>query len=188
MAYQETVRNVVRGPWWVPLLEGIAALIVGFLLLIAPGMTTLVLIQILGIYWLVVGIISIVRIFIHDGSVAWGWLLFNGIVGILAGLVIIRHPVVSTVFIPTLIIYFLGFAGLFMGISNIVQGARGVGWWAVALGILDILIGLLLIFNPLVSAVALPFVIGVIGLVAGCMLIYYAFKQRSRGPSIESLA
>jgi len=62
-------------PWWVVLIEGIAAIIIGILLLANPRATTVVLIQFLGIYWFIIGIIDIVRIFI-DSSM-WGWKLFS---------------------------------------------------------------------------------------------------------------
>ena len=37
-------------PWWLVLLNGLAALIIGVLLLVSPGVTTAVLVQLLGIY------------------------------------------------------------------------------------------------------------------------------------------
>ena len=37
-------------PWWLVLIQGIAALIVGFFLLISPGMTTVVLVSFLVSY------------------------------------------------------------------------------------------------------------------------------------------
>ena len=42
----------VESPWWVVLLEGILAIIVGLFLLYSPAATTAFLIQVLGIFWL----------------------------------------------------------------------------------------------------------------------------------------
>ena len=70
-------------PWWIPLIEGIALLIVGVLLLTSPIETTLRLTRILGLFWFVGGIFEIVSIFI-DRS-AWGWKLICGIIGLWAG-------------------------------------------------------------------------------------------------------
>jgi uncharacterized membrane protein HdeD (DUF308 family) len=77
-------------PWWLVLLEGIAAIILGLLLLTAPQATLLVLVQLLGIYWLVKGIFQIISIFIDSSR--WGWKLFAGILGIVAGIIILGHP------------------------------------------------------------------------------------------------
>jgi uncharacterized membrane protein HdeD (DUF308 family) len=49
--------------WWVVLITGIAAIILGFMLLVAPARTTVLVVQLLGIYWLVSGIISLVSLF-----------------------------------------------------------------------------------------------------------------------------
>ena len=38
-------------PWWVVLLQGIAAVILGLFLLAKPGMTMVVVVQLIGIYW-----------------------------------------------------------------------------------------------------------------------------------------
>jgi len=43
-------------PWWLLLLEGLAALIIGIYLIISPARTTLFLVQVLGWYWLITGI------------------------------------------------------------------------------------------------------------------------------------
>jgi uncharacterized membrane protein HdeD (DUF308 family) len=37
-------------PWWLVLLQGIAAVIIGIFLLTAPGITLLFLVQVLGIF------------------------------------------------------------------------------------------------------------------------------------------
>jgi uncharacterized membrane protein HdeD (DUF308 family) len=97
-------------PWWVVLIEGIAAIILGFLLLINPGSTTVLIIQFLGIYWFIDGIMSIVRIFID--KTAWGWKLFSGIIGILAGMAIIQYPLWATILVPTTMVWLFGFFGI----------------------------------------------------------------------------
>lgn len=163
-------------PWWLVLLEGIAAVVIGFLLLTAPAMTTLVLVQVLGIYWFVTGIFSIVSIFI-DSSM-WGWKLAAGILGIIAGIVVINHPLWSAVLVPTVLIIFLGIEGLVIGAINIFQAFRGGGWGIGVLGALSILFGIVLIANPLLAAVSLPLVLGILGLVLGIAAIVMAFRLR----------
>ena len=94
-------------PWWLVLIQGIAALILGLLLVTSPGMTTVILIQLLGIYWLIDGIFSIVRIFTKSTNIHWGWLLFRGILGIIAGLLVIQNPLWSTIFVPVVMVIIL---------------------------------------------------------------------------------
>src|SRR5215203_800638 len=71
-----TLPAETQTPRWLPMLGGIAALILGALMLTAPGETSVVVIQCLGLYWLVAGIFSIVRIFLD--RTRWGWELLGG--------------------------------------------------------------------------------------------------------------
>src|SRR3954463_16628122 len=86
-------------PWWLILLEGIFAAIFGFLLLIAPGSTLVFLVQVLGFYLLIGGILRIVSIFL-DSSI-WGLKLVLGIIGIIGGIVVLNHPLWSALLVPT---------------------------------------------------------------------------------------
>ena len=163
-------------PWWVVLIEGIAAIIIGVLLLVNPRITTTVLIQFLGIYWFIVGIIDIVRIFM-DSSM-WGWKLFSGIIGILAGIAIIQYPLWSSLLVPTVLVWVFGFFGIIIGVIGLIQAFQGAGWGAGILGILSILFGLLLIFNAFVASLTLPFIFGILGVVGGLAALVMAFRMR----------
>lgn len=165
-----------RVPWWVILLQGISALILGILLLAQPGATTVVLIQFLGIWWLVGGIFDIVGMFID--RTAWGWKLISGIIGIIAGIAILNHPLWSTILVPTTLVWLLGIGGVVIGILNIIRAFQGGGWGTGILGVLSILFGIFLMVNPLAGALALPVVLGVFGIVGGIAAIYMAFKQK----------
>src|SRR6516165_6148254 len=71
--------------WWVFLLQGLAGILLGVMLITAPGATLVVLATFLGFYWLITGVLALVRVFV-DHSVPWLWSLLVGIVGILAGM------------------------------------------------------------------------------------------------------
>lgn len=163
-------------PWWVVLIQGIAAVIIGVLLLVNPRITTVVLIQFLGIYWFIVGIIDIVRIFI-DSSM-WGWKLFSGIIGILAGIAIIQYPLWASFLVPGVLVWVFGFFGIIIGIIGLIQAFQGAGWGAGILGILSILFGLLLIFNALYASLTLPFIFGILAIVGGLAALVMAFQMR----------
>lgn len=163
-------------PWWVMLIEGIAAILIGVALLFVPLKATAVLVQFLGIYWFIVGIIDIVRIFI-DSSM-WGWKLFSGIIGILAGIVILQHPLWATILVPGVIVWVFGFFGIVLGIIGLIQAFQGAGWGAGVLGALSILFGILLLTNALGASLALPFIIGILAIVGGLAAIVGAFQAR----------
>ena len=163
-------------PWWLILIQGIFSILIGLLLLVSPGVTLIVLIQFLGFYWLISGIFGIVSIFI-DSSL-WGWKLFAGILGILAGLLIIQNPLWSTLIVPGTLVIILGVEGMIIGIASVIQAFSGGGWGAGILGALSILFGLLLVINPLFGAATLVILMGILGLIGGIIAIVYAFRAR----------
>ena len=164
--------------WWVFLLQGIAGILLGVMLLTAPGATLLALMTFLGFYWLITGVLALVRVFV-DRSTSWTWSLLSGIVGILAGVFVMNHPMLAAVTVPTVLIVILGLEGLIMGVSEIIRGFSGGGAGAFILGVINVLLGLLLLGRPMVAALAVPFVFGVLLLVEGVGLVIWAFRVRA---------
>ena len=163
-------------PWWLVLINGIAALILGILLITSTGATVLILVQFLGIYWLVSGIFQIVGLFID--STAWGWKLFAGILGILAGIVIMNHPLLSPLVVGGTIVIIMGIQGIIFGILGLIAAFQGGGWGAGILGVLSVIFGIILLANPLLGAAALPWVLGIFGIVGGIVGIIAAFRMK----------
>jgi LPXTG-motif cell wall-anchored protein len=165
-------------PWWIVLVEGIFALIFGIFLITAPGSTSVFLVTVLGFYWLIRGIFSIIEIFIPNTGTHWGWLLFMGILGIIAGMVVLRHPVYATALVGTFLIVFLAVDGLIMGILGLVRAFTGAGWGPGILGVLTIIIAIFLLTNVWGAALSLPYVIGAFLIVGGIVAIFYSFRIR----------
>ena len=163
-------------PWWVALLEGIAALILGLLLVTDTAATTVVVVQLLGVYWLVDGIFRLITIFIdHRG---WGWKLIGGILGIFLGLVVLRHPLWSTIVVPESLAVIVGILGMVMGVFSLIQAFQGSGWGAGILGVLGFLFGLVILANPLTSAIGLIWAVAALAICGGALLIITAFRYR----------
>ena len=125
--------------WWLFLLQGIAGIILGLMLVTAPGATTVALVTFLGFYWLIMGILALVRVFI-DRSVPWIWSLLVGIVGILAGIFVVKHPLLAALTVPTAIVIILGVQGLIMGALEIIGGFTGGGIGSFILGVVYVLV------------------------------------------------
>jgi uncharacterized membrane protein HdeD (DUF308 family) len=172
-AVQQEERNI---PWWVVLLQGIAAVILGLFLLAKPGMTMVVVVQLIGIYWFVSGIFQIVAIFIDHTQ--WGWKLFSGILGIIAGMIIIQHPLWSPILLTSVLVIILGIEGIIIGIINLIQAFKGGGWGVGILGALSILFGIVLLANVMLATFSVPWVLGVLGIVGGIVAIIYSFRLR----------
>ncbi|HEY7131369.1 MAG TPA: HdeD family acid-resistance protein [Candidatus Limnocylindrales bacterium] len=165
-------------PWWLYIVQGIALLVLGVLALSAPGATLVVLVQLVGIYWLVSGIVTLVGL-VGDRT-AWGWKLFAGIVGVLAGIAIVAHPLWASVLVPTTLVLVIGIFGIVNGAMMIFASFGRRRWTGVILGIFGVFLGLILVANPVIGAATLPFVIGAFALVGGVMSIGTAFYERRR--------
>ena len=163
-------------PWWLVLIEGIALIVMGLLLLASPGMTTLILVQFIGIYWLVAGIFKIVSIFLDSSG--WGWKLAGGILGILAGLIVLQHPLWSPLVIGNVLVIILGIQGIIVGVVGLIRAFKGAGWGSGILGVISILFGLLFLFNVWAFTFSLPWAIGLLALVGGVLAIVAAFRLK----------
>ena len=177
MATAAVARRIApHGTWWVVLLEGV------FSLLTAPGATVVVLTRVVGWFWLISGVLSIVSIFTRDTGIYWGWLLINGVLGILAGLAVLDHPLLAAVLAPTALVIFLGLEGLLIGLTYLVQAFRGGGWGVGVLGLLSLLFGvlILLVSTPLTALATIVTWVGVTGLIGGIALIVMGVRLRPR--------
>jgi uncharacterized membrane protein HdeD (DUF308 family) len=148
------------------------------MLITDPGATLVVVVTFLGFYWLFTGIMALVRVFV-DRSVPWMWSLLVGIVGIFAGLVVLRHPLFAVLTVPAVIVIVLGVEALVMGVLDVIGGFSGGGIGSFFLGVINLVIGLLLLASPLSAALAVPLVFGVLLLIQGVALIILAFRIRN---------
>lgn len=168
-------------PWWVVLLQGISAVLIGILLLTETSATIFALVVLLGIYLLVSGVFDLVSLFIDSRD--WGWKLFTGVLGIIAGIVIVRDPYWSAVLVPVTLTWILGAIAVAMGLSGIFRGFRNDGWSAGLLGIVTLVLGILLLLSPVYSTLVLALVLGVWAILGGVGEIFAAVRLRGSQPT-----
>ena len=164
--------------WWIFLLQGFAGIVLGLMLITEPGATVVALTTVLGFYWLITGLLGLVQVFV-DRSTPWLWSLLSGLVGIMAGLFVLRHPLVAALTVPTIIVIVLGVQGIAMGALQIVGGFKGGGIGPFILGGINVLVGILLLGSPIAAALAVPLVFGVLLLIQGAGLMLLAFRVRA---------
>ena len=163
--------------WWVFLLEGIASLIFGGLLIAWPGATLVAFVIFLGFYWLFIGVLELVRVFVDD-SVPWFWSLLIGILGIVAGIIVLNHPLFAAIILPTALVVWLGVLGIIIGVFAIIAGFTGGGVGSFIFGVINFIIGLILLSSPMAAAIAVPLVFGILLLIQGVVLIIWAFRVK----------
>jgi uncharacterized membrane protein HdeD (DUF308 family) len=135
--------------------------------------------DILGFYWIVSGVLSFVQMFV-ERSVPWIWSLLIGINPVAAGILVVKHPLVAALTVPTVIVIVFGVEGIVMGVLELIGGFSGGGIGSFIRGAINLLIGLLLLSAPMAAALAVPFVFVVLPLVQGVALIALAFRVMNR--------
>lgn len=168
-------------PWWVILIWGLLALLIGIMFLVSPGITTLVFITFLGAYWLVGGIFSLVSLAVDKTNM--GWKIFLAILSIIAGIVILAYPLYSTFFLLSFLVIFVGFWACVTGAVHLYQAFTAKDAANGVLGILSFIFGILLLVFPLISAALLPFVAGIFAIVLGLAAIITSFVAQKAKPA-----
>ena len=84
---KNVISQILSDIWWLVLLRGITATLLGILLFTQTGVTLMVFMLFVGAYWFVHGIFTIFasikgRKYLDN----WGWGIFTGIISLLAGL------------------------------------------------------------------------------------------------------
>jgi len=180
------VKEIDSALWKLLMSRGITLIIAGLVLLLFPQATLTVLIIILGIFWLVDGILTTVKSIRGRKIIeAWGWGIFTGVLGIIAGLVVLSHPLTSTILTTSFLIWFLGISAVIYGISGLVTGIRlrkeSKGEWSMILGgIISVIFGIILMVSPFVSALVIIKTMGLVALIGGISVCIVAFRIKKK--------
>jgi uncharacterized membrane protein HdeD (DUF308 family) len=163
-------------PWWLVLLWGLLSLIVGFMFLTTPGITTLIMITFMGAYWLVGGLFTLGSLFADKTNM--GLKIFLSVVNILAGIVILMYPLYSTIFLLSFFAIFIGFWGVFIGAAHLFQAFKTKDGGTGVVGLFSIIFGLIILIFPFFAAEAIPFIVGIVAIVTGIAAIIAAFQVK----------
>ncbi|MER5308558.1 HdeD family acid-resistance protein [Streptomyces sp. NPDC002773] len=167
--------------WQALLVAGIAALVLGVLVLVWPGASLFVAGVLFGLFLLFSGVMQLVAAFGTHASTAPRVMAFiSGALSILLGLLCFRGAMQSIL----LLALWIGIGWLFRGITQIMAAASDAAMpargWQVFLGVVNALAGVVLIVSPLESAAVLALLGGIWLVAVGAVEIVTAFQVRSR--------
>ncbi len=180
MAGTVTTGDTMNKYWWIYLLQGVLAILLAIALFFLPGPTLLFLVTLLGIYWLIVGVFHIVGAFTGEQDQHRSGMLVTGALGIIGGLLVLARPLIVSVLLPTVFVILIGINGVLIGAVGLVQAFRGGGWGPGIWGVVSIVLGLLVILNPLIVLSLLPWIVGGFAILGGLTLIVMALRLRPR--------
>jgi uncharacterized membrane protein HdeD (DUF308 family) len=166
--------------WWALALRGVIAIICAFISFAVPGAALVLLVSLFGAYALIDGIFAIVSAFrAIRGHKRWGSFLFEGIVGIIAGLVTFFEPGITLTFLLFVVAFWAIITGAFEIAAAIRMRRHLPGEWLLLLtGICSIIFGIIILWRPLLGALAITVWLGAYLLVIGILWLSLAFRLR----------
>lgn len=150
--------GVVRWIRWTFVIVGLIGVGVGIFVLAEPhnGLASLAVIT--GVFLLIDGILTTISSLLSGGEGRFVSVV-AGVVALVVGVLLIRHPVNSVVAV-----------GLLLGIWLIAAGAvrlveafgerRGLGWW-VLVAVIEIVAGIVIISSPHIAVATLALLVGI---------------------------
>jgi uncharacterized membrane protein HdeD (DUF308 family) len=153
--------------------------VAGALILAWPGGTLLAVAVLLGLQLIVAGIVRAVTAFTFDADSVAGRILFLllGVLLVIVGILCLRAPLHT---IAILVLLF-GLSSIVSGALELFHGFAGGGGWAIASGIISILVGIIVLSYPVSSVNTMIWLFGLCLLVVGLTGVFGAFSpSRSR--------
>jgi uncharacterized membrane protein HdeD (DUF308 family) len=167
------------------LFRGLAAIVFGVLTLVWPKITLAVLVLLFGIFAVISGITAIVAAVRSHGEPHWGLLLFEGILGVLAGAVALVWPGITALAFLFLIAAWAVLTGILELVAPLAFPMSFGRSLVFALsGIVSIVFGTLIAAQPAAGLLAVVWLIGVYAIIIGIMHVVVYFEARSVAASV----
>lgn len=166
--------------WWLLAILGVLTVIVGFVALIYPGPTLLVVGLLFGIWLVIWGGFAIYRGIADSGGAGFRVLsAIIGVLGVLAGIVLILRPGQSVL----TVVLVIGIWWIVTGILEFVQGVavKEYRWTNIILGLIGAVAGIIILVWPGIGLVTLVFIVGFTLIFRGTLEVVLAFQLRKLG-------
>lgn len=179
--------TMLRALWWVVLLRGVLAIVFGILALVAPAAALTGIAIVYGVYALLDGV-SVITYAVEARSreTAWGWLLVQGVISVLAGLTVLVFPAFAGTVGGLIVLWTIVFYALMHGIAGVrsVWGHTAGGRLLRILGesltiVLGVLLAILVFVVPDATLLSLVWVVGIYAIVFGVLLVATALQVRT---------
>jgi uncharacterized membrane protein HdeD (DUF308 family) len=179
---RSAVSAAIHRHWGLFLLEGILLIVLGSLAVLVPAVASVAATIVFGWILLLSGVIGLIATLRARHAPGFGWSLLSAIVGIAAGLILLAMPVQGTLSLTAVLIAFLfleGVASILYAFEHR-KGSSGRWSWMLASGILDLVLGTILLAGlPRTAVWALGLLIGINMIFGGWALVWMALHARS---------
>lgn len=164
------------------IIRGILAILFGLFALLMPGVTLHLFIMAFGAFAVLDGLFSIIFSFTKiKEEHNWWYLLLQGALSLLIGLLVLRSPFLTEV----LIVIYIAIWMIAIGVLEITTAVRihkfikGEGWYILS-GVISILAGTIILYNPMGGVWTLTWLIGINAVLFGCIFLVMGMRLASR--------
>jgi uncharacterized membrane protein HdeD (DUF308 family) len=160
-------------------------MILGLAAVMLPLIATIAIALVVGWVFLLSGVVGLIATFRMRGAPGFWWSLYSGILGVAAGIVLIRWPVGGAFSLTVILTVFLALEGVISIMFALDHKRELSGRWAMMLisGVVDlILAGVIAAGLPGTAAWAIGLLVGVNMIFGGSALIAMALHARSPLP------
>lgn len=170
--------------WWLEVLRGVAAIILGVLAFVWPGIVLLTLVLFWGAFALVDGVLAIIAAVKGGNPMPRWWLAIAGIAGIAAGALTFLMPGLTALVLVTFIAVWAIILGV-MEIYGAIKLRKEIDgeWFLILNGALSVVFGILLLWRPGIGAVALVYIIGAYAIIFGVIHVMFGLKLKKHAPA-----
>lgn len=173
------VVSLVARSWWVLLLYGLVALVFGAVAILQPLAAATALAWAIGVMAVVEGVISLVALFGGNSGVSRGWLAVYALASLVFGVLAVINPLATASVLVLLLAVWLIVAGIHRIVFAVRVRRHIQGEWLLILsGVLAIVLGALLVANPLAGVAVTTLWIGIGSLIYGVLQVVVAFRLR----------
>jgi uncharacterized membrane protein HdeD (DUF308 family) len=178
----EAITRSMHDHWLLFVIEGIVLLVLGALAIVVPPLATLGVTIFLGWLLLISGVVGLATTFMARGAPGFWWSLLSGVLGIVAGLVLILFPVSGAVSLTLVLIAFFiveGVASIMYALEHRKQLTDRWGWMLVS-GIVDLILAAIILAGfPGTALWALGLLVGINMIFGGASLVGLGLAARS---------
>jgi uncharacterized membrane protein HdeD (DUF308 family) len=160
----EALREVT-GSWWILLLVGCLSVIAGAIVLAEPDHSLSVLVIVSGIY---IVLSSVLELWSGASVSRSGTAALFGVLGIVIGILLIRHPIGGVVAATLLVGVWFVAVGVIRLLDALTTERRT---WALAVAALQIIAGIVLVASPHIGLATLALLIGIAFILNGIALV-----------------
>lgn len=175
----EVTRVETRRSWPFVLALGILSFVAGVITIVWPGVTVLALVFVLGVFLIVAGGAEIGWSIAERHTEGWGFILFRGIVDLIAGIVVLAWPDVTALVLALLLaVWLIFYAAATLWYAYQHRGRRPHTGHFVAKGVAALVAALITIVWPGITILVVALVIGFMLVFWGVVLTRFAFVLR----------